>query len=127
MNERLYAACTDLPATERTRDRGAFFGSIHGTLNRLLWGDRMWLGRFSGVPCNHPAFGADMFQDFDELRRERQATDTAMLQWAGDATREWRESTIQYTSKVDGKARRLPAAVAAVHFCSITGRITAGS
>jgi uncharacterized damage-inducible protein DinB len=27
--------------------RGAFFGSIHATLNHLLWGDTMWLGRFA--------------------------------------------------------------------------------
>jgi uncharacterized damage-inducible protein DinB len=115
MNERLYAACAEMPAKERVLDRGAFFASIHGTLNHLLWGDRMWLGRFTGSACDHPAFGADMFEDFDELRRERQETDTAMLQWAGHVTGDWLESTIEYTSKVDGKTRRLPAAVAAVH------------
>ena len=47
MNERLYALCAGLDDDERKRDRGAFFGSIHGTLNHLLWGDRMWLGRFT--------------------------------------------------------------------------------
>jgi uncharacterized damage-inducible protein DinB len=115
MNERLYAVCADLPAAERTRDRGAFFGSIHGTLNHLLWGDRMWLGRFTGPACRHPAFGADMFEHFDELRHERQLTDTAMLQWTASITPEWLASTIEYTSKVDGRTRRLPAEVAAVH------------
>ena len=29
-----------------TEDRGAFFGSILGTLNHLLWGDLMWMARF---------------------------------------------------------------------------------
>jgi uncharacterized damage-inducible protein DinB len=115
MNERLYAACADLSTMERTQGRGAFFGSIQGTLNHLLWGDRMWLGRFTDNPCLHPAFGADMFERFDELRRERQLTDTAMLQWAGNVTPEWLASTMEYTSKVDGRTRRLPAAVAAVH------------
>ena len=38
-----------------------------------------------------------------------------MLQWAGNVTSEWLESTIEYRSLVDGKSRRLPAAVAAVH------------
>ena len=114
MNERLYASCAEMPEEGRTRDRRAFFGSIHATLNHLLWGDRMWLGRFVGPACDHPAFGTDMFQNFDELRRERQETDTAMLQWAANVTPEWLESTIEYTSKVDGKLRRLPAAVAAV-------------
>ena len=50
MNERLYAIAGDLPDSERKRDRGAFFGSIHRTLNHILWGDRIWLGRFTGTP-----------------------------------------------------------------------------
>lgn len=29
-------------------DRGAFFGSIWGTLNHLLWGDALWISRFDG-------------------------------------------------------------------------------
>ncbi len=29
-------------------DRGAFFGSIMGTLNHLLWGDTLWISRFDG-------------------------------------------------------------------------------
>ncbi len=32
---------------ELTRDRGAFFKSIFGTVNHLLWADRMWMSRFS--------------------------------------------------------------------------------
>ena len=36
MNERLYALCAGLSDAERKRDRGAFFRSIHGTLNHIL-------------------------------------------------------------------------------------------
>src|SRR5437763_17178089 len=72
MNERLYASCALLPGEERNRDRGAFFDSITGTLNHLLWADRMWLVRFMGPPCEVPAVGADMFQDFEVMaKRER--------------------------------------------------------
>lgn len=39
MNQKLYALCADLPDTERQLDRGAFFKSIHGTLNHILIGD----------------------------------------------------------------------------------------
>ena len=115
MNERLYALCAGFSDAERRRDRGAFFGSMHGTLNHLLWGDRMWLGRFVGPPCVHPAFGTDMSDDFAELAREREATDQVMLEWAGNVTPEWLASTLEYQSKVDGRTRRLPAAAAAVH------------
>jgi uncharacterized damage-inducible protein DinB len=101
MNERLYALCAELPDAERKRDRGAFFGSIHGTLNHLLSGDRMWLGRFT--------------DEWDELVREREITDTKLLRWAGSVTPEWLAGTLVYTSRVDGKTRELPRAVAAVH------------
>ena len=112
MNERLYALLSEIPDEERKRDRGAFFGSIHGTLNHLLWGDRMWLGRFIDEPCNHPAFGADMYAEFAELAREREVTDRKMLDWAGSVTPAWLAATLSYVSKVDGRRREMPHAVA---------------
>ena len=115
MNERLYALVAKLPDAERKLDRCAFFGSIHGTLNHLLWGDRMWLGRFAGPACTYPQFGADMFADFAELSREREITDRDLLDWAGNVSAEWLAGPLTYSSVVDGKTRRLPAAVAAVH------------
>ena len=115
MNERLYAVCSDFSDADRRRDRGAFFSSIHGTLNHLLWGDRMWLGRFTGVPFAFPAFGADMFGSFDDLRRERVITDQAIVTWAASVRAEWLASTLEYESRVDGKTRRLSAAIAVVH------------
>jgi uncharacterized damage-inducible protein DinB len=115
MNERLYALCAKLPDAERTRARGAFFGSIHGTLNHLLWGDRMWMGRFTGPPCTHPAFGSDMFADFGELAREREITDRAMLDWTERIEAHWLASPLSYVSRTDGRTRTLPAEVAVVH------------
>ena len=115
MNERLYALCAKLPDAERKRDRGAFFGSIHGTLNHLLWGDRMCMGRFTGPPCTHPAFGSDMFADFDELAREREVTDGQILDWTSNLDTEWLASPLSYTSRVDGRKRTLPAEVAVIH------------
>jgi uncharacterized damage-inducible protein DinB len=118
MNERLYALLSEFTDDERKRDRGAFFGSMHGTLNHLLWGDRMWLGRFVEAPCTAPAFGAGMYADFAELRHERDVTDTAILDWAGNLTRERLAGALVYTSTVDGKGRELPRAVAAIHLFS---------
>lgn len=50
MNARLYAAAATLPQELLLADRGAFFGSIMGTLNHIVAGDTIWLRRFMGHP-----------------------------------------------------------------------------
>jgi len=115
MNERLYACAGELADGERKRDRGAFFGSIHRTLNHVLWADRVWVGRFTGAPCTVAACGADMFDDFATLAREREKADTAILDWAGTLAPEWLASTVEYRAAADGRLRQLPAWIAAAH------------
>jgi uncharacterized damage-inducible protein DinB len=113
MNERLYAAATECPDEERKRDRGAFFGSIHRTLNHILWGDRIWLGRFTGAPCTVAPYGADMYGEFATLANERERTDTEILAWAGSLPHAWLATTIEYRAASDGRPRQLPAWIAA--------------
>lgn len=48
-NAALFAAADTLSDAERRRDRGAFWGSIHGTFSHLYWADRIWLSRFDLV------------------------------------------------------------------------------
>ncbi len=118
MNERLHRALGELPEEARRRERGAFFGSIHDTCNHLLWGDRVWLARFTGDAPPPGDFGRGMFDDFVTLAAERDITDRRMLRWAGDVTPAWLEGTLRYRSVVDGRERALPAAVAAIHLFS---------
>lgn len=82
VNRQFYAACGALSDAERKQDRGAFFVSIHGTLNHLLLVDRLWLGGFTG---NSVAFGSldeELYADFAELRAERERTDVDIVAWA---------------------------------------------
>ena len=58
-NERLYEAAAKLPEADYRADRGAFFGSLNGTLNHLLVGDRTAGGSSS------------QFDLFDVLRTHR--------------------------------------------------------
>ena len=115
INERLYASAATLPDDERKRDRGAFFGSIHRTLAHILWGDRVWLGRFTGGPPAGPAYGADAYPDFDALAREREHADRDILSWAGGLDGSWLASTLEYRAASDGKLRSMPAWIAATH------------
>ena len=115
MNERMYAALAAMPDDERKRDRGAFFGSIHRTLDHILWGDRAWLGRFTGAPHGVAAYGADAHPDFAVLARERDDADRDILGWAGALTDDWLASTLEYRASSDGNLRRVPAWIAATH------------
>ena len=116
MNERIYAALAPLSDDERKRDRGAFFGSIQRTLSHLVWADRIWLCRFLDRPYGVPGYGADLYDDFATLTRERDATDTEILSWAGQVTQGWLDAPFTYTRKSDGKTVTLAAWVAAAHF-----------
>jgi uncharacterized damage-inducible protein DinB len=84
MNRRLYAAASRLCDAERRAPRGAFWGSIQGTLNHILWGDRMWMWRFDGWP--KPAApiteSAGLYEDFAALSAARVEADAAISAWA---------------------------------------------
>ena len=115
MNERLYAVVGEFSSDERLRDRGAFFGSMHRTLNHILWGDRIWLARFRGRKYTESAFGADMYGDYAELTREREATDTEILDWTGQLTPAWLAETLEYRAASDGRLRHLAKWIAVAH------------
>jgi uncharacterized damage-inducible protein DinB len=113
MNNKVYAACAAMTDAERKADRRAFFKSIHSTLNHLLWGDRAWFGRFTGHDYGQPGVGNDLYQDFTELKREREATDSAMLEWAKKLDAGRLASELTWNSNIDGKTRTLPCWIAA--------------
>lgn len=50
MNAQVYSAAATLPKDVLVADRGAFFGSISGTLNHIVAGDTIWLRRFMAHP-----------------------------------------------------------------------------
>lgn len=114
MNQKLYALCAEIPDEIRKQDRGAFFQSIHGTLNHLLFGDRVWLGRFTGQPFA-ARIGQELYANFAELRLEREKTDLQLLSWTKTLTDNWLHHSFQYTSGVDKKTRTLPTWVLVTH------------
>jgi uncharacterized damage-inducible protein DinB len=83
MNDKLYSACATLPDEERKRDRGAFFHSIHGTLNHILLADSVWMGRFEGQPFVFKSLDQELHSSFDELRAHHRGQLTALLSQAG--------------------------------------------
>ncbi len=116
MNERLYAACAGLSDAERKRDRGAFFRSLHGTLNHGLLGDRIWLARFTGGVYPVESLDQELYGDFAALRRERGATDDAIDAYVAGLSEADFGGTLRYTSIVSPAPRELPLWLALTHF-----------
>lgn len=115
MNQKLYALCATLSDEERKRDMGAFFHSIHGTLNHLLLGDRIWLNRFLGEAVYPVTWGEDLYSDFEELWHERKLTDEFLLKWATLISDQWLAQPFEYTSQIDQMTRVLPAWLLVTH------------
>jgi uncharacterized damage-inducible protein DinB len=99
-NQNLYSAADRLSDSERRRERGAFWGSIHQTLNHLLWGDGMWMNRVSGSP--RPGVGiADsgaLYDDWTQLKAERARFDQRIIDWADGVTPSWLAAEMTYYS-----------------------------
>ncbi|MBX6392725.1 MAG: damage-inducible protein DinB [Burkholderiales bacterium] len=116
MNDKLYDCCARLTDAQRKEDMGAFFKSIHGTLNHLLLADRIWLGRFRGQPFPARALDQELYADFDELRRERRATDEEIERWVASLTEADLARDLHYTSMSNPQPRRHPLWFALAHF-----------
>jgi len=115
MNERIYERCEKLPDAERKADRGAFFRSIHGTLNHLLLGDRLWLSRFLPREFRVSTLADELYADFAELRRERAKTDSEILEWVESLDEKRLAAPLKFRSIV-GSDRSFPLWFAVQHF-----------
>lgn len=70
-NRRLYDVCSLLSDVELKQTRPAFFKSIYGTLNHIMIGDRIWMGRFTGQEMSSQRLDAILYDKFEELRAVR--------------------------------------------------------
>jgi uncharacterized damage-inducible protein DinB len=116
MNEKLYACCARLTDEQRKQDVGAFFKSIHGTLNHLLLADRIWMGRFTGVPFAARSLDQELYADFAELRAERARTDADIAAWVESLREHDLDGVLSYTSMVNPAPRTEPMDLAVTHF-----------
>ena len=109
MNRKVYDAAAALPDEARRRDVGAFFHSLHGTLNHLVLTDRAWLVRFTKDPSllasldgTTPEFTGrldqELYADFATLRREREKTDADIAGFAATVTDDALAAPIRYYS-----------------------------
>ena len=128
LNPRLYDACERLDDGARKAPRGAFFGSIHGTLNHILWGDMVWLGRLAAQaqageatpPFALLVLPADarhettLYADWTALRAHRAELDAAVPAWLAAVPDDFAQRTMRYRN-TQGVAREHPAWQALSH------------
>jgi uncharacterized damage-inducible protein DinB len=118
MNRRLYDAAGQLPDAARREDRGAWFGSIQGTLCHLVWGDRQWMSRFAGWDPPPPGIKGSphIIEDWETLRAARIEADAAIEAWTAGLTSEWLTGRLVWFSGATGKEMSSPRAVTLTHF-----------
>ena len=116
MNGKLYTCAASLDDAGRKADMGAFFKSIHGTLNHLLLADRVWMGRFVGPAFVPPSLAHELYAGFGDLRREREATDAAIEAFAATLDEARLRGTLRYTSISPPAPQEKPLALALAHF-----------
>jgi uncharacterized damage-inducible protein DinB len=80
-NRRLHAACASLPQERLSADRGAYFGSILGTLNHILLVDILYMDRLCGRPSGFKRLDEVLCAGFAELRERQAAQDRVYAEY----------------------------------------------
>ena len=108
MNQKIYQLAQKL-GTEVKCDRGAFFGSLFGTLNHIYVADLIWLWRFATHPQQYqslqqlPELTSDrdlaqtVTEDLAELTYKRQELDLMIISWCEEIVPEDLELALKYT------------------------------
>ena len=95
-NNRLYDAAAQLSDDEYRADKGAFFKSMHGTLNHLLATDRIWMKRFTGEGEAPDRLDAILHDRLPDLRAARDAEDRRIVAWVGSLDEARLKGVIRY-------------------------------
>lgn len=108
INEQIYFASATLNHAEIVKDRGAFFGSILGSLNHILVGDTLWLKRFAQHPSNYKSLESVkalatplslseiICSDFCQLQKAREHMDVAIINFSIEASEKDYEYELSY-------------------------------
>ena len=115
-NERLFATAAQVSDTDYRADRGAFFKSLHGTLNHLLIGDRIWMRRFTGGGDVPPSLDAILYDDFAQLRAARRSEDDDIMRYVAGLHEDDLAKTIRYRTVVNPQDIEQVLAPALDHF-----------
>jgi uncharacterized damage-inducible protein DinB len=115
-NERLYDAAAKVSEADYRADRGAFFKSLHGTLNHLLVADRIWMKRFTGAGDQPPSLDAILYDEFEALRAARRSQDVLINRYVARLSELDLAATIRYRTLVNPQTIEQALSPALDHF-----------
>ena len=78
-NERLYEAVGNLSPDEIAAPRSGFFPSLLKTLNHILVGDTVWMGRLDGSGSSIKSLDQVLHTAFGALKAARVAMDSRIV------------------------------------------------
>jgi len=115
-NERIYDAAAKLSDADYRADRGAFFKSVHGTLNHLLVADRIWMRRLTGQGEAPDRLDTVLFETLDELRQARRKEDERIIAYASALSEAALSERIRYRTITNPADIEQPLAPVLIHF-----------
>ncbi len=114
-NRRLYEACAALSPADYRAQRPSFFGSIHATLNHILVGDRVWMGRLESVPSGIERLDQILYDEFADLKAARESEDARILGFVSGLSDDALAGTLRYRNMA-GESQETPLAWTLAHF-----------
>lgn len=88
--------CAKLSVEQLNKNVGAFFGSIHGTLNHIMVADRIWMARFCGEAEVSSPLDAILYETAGTFWAERAALDQRIEKFAANVSAEWLAGTLTF-------------------------------
>lgn len=115
-NARLYAAAHELTPEAYHENKGAFFGSLSGTLNHILAADRIWMKRFTGKGEAPARLDAILHDDLSALHAARTAEDERIITFIDGLTPEAIAAAFSYRTITNPADITQPLGPALCHF-----------
>lgn len=100
-NARLHTAAASLPPAEIARDRGAFFGSILGTLNHIYLVDLLYRDRIEGRRSPFKGLDEILHDTMASLTRSQAEIDSYYVTYAESLSEEDLAGEIVFTTLMD--------------------------
>jgi len=105
-NARMYTMARRLPDEQYRRDVGAYFKSLHGTLNHIMTADLIWMRRLTGSGDHPTKLDAIVFDDLPSLSAARQREDQRIIDFVAAVSDAQLEETFEYRTLGGGPAKQ---------------------